>query len=419
MKIVTSPRRGLRLALAGALIVLCAAAAGLSRARYSEQMPRLIQTQVMPSGARPELVCDVVLEGEGWTVQDGLLFRVEGKRIPDGQFYTLEKNGLSPAATHRLCQSGQFEGHSYELDILWAQGAEGVVCWDNAQPGSMFWFTRKVYSVPIPGQRKTAALTWYLGDRRIPMLIQLETGKMTDPLARFDQEERESLRIIQYFPDLKHALASRQGDDLAWVLDLEVGTSTSLPEEIPMSCSGFWISDANTLTAGLLYPDLRMDVWTYDVGSGVALRTVEGEAVVPYKAEGRYGLAMEEDGSLTAVDLCTGVHAPVENFTYGWGPRCEYGRFLSDPSNRRLLYLRGAPKGMEPRRVPAEPGLGQLGILDPCSGSFVLWEMEDREDLYWEEGAGWLDEKRVFLWSTERAGESGVEDRRRIRVYSV
>lgn len=410
-------------ALACALVLVCAAVL-LSGGRQAGAMASRIRTRAMPSGDRPKQVCEVILEGEGWTIRDGLLFRVEENQIPDGQFYTLDEHGLVPAETHRLLRSGQFRGHSYELDLLWARGTEGVVCWDNAQPGSACWFTRKVCPIDISGQRSTAALTWYLGNQNFPMLIQLETGEMADPLERFSPEERESLNVTRYFPDLKHALAFREMDGPAWVLDLEAGTKTALPEEIPLCCSAFWTPDAGTLMAAFTDPDLLTDCWTYDVSSGAAARTVEREELAPCKADTRYGLVLEEDGSLSAADLRTGGRAPVEDFTYAWGPRYEYGCFRSSPAGDRLLYLRGAPGASESDRPLSEPGLGQLGILDPGRGTFVLWEMEDWGDLYWDERTGWLDEKRVFLWSSwrsgaSREGEGGPPDRHRVRVYSL
>lgn len=247
-------------------------------------------------------------------------------------------------------------------------------------------------------------------DTQRAWLCDLETGEVRDPLAECGFEEERSMAPVLFAEDLKHALVRAwdgvPGSGLTpYLADLEAKTYTPLSElmgmDIPAAFGSYAVSfyDSDTVMLAMhpLWRPEPTSVWTYHIPSGMTTPTVTEEAELQEVWSGNpYGWALaqqvDEDGSVTILDLHTGGRVKLEGITVAQGKRCY---LKANPSQTRLLWAEWDDGGAN---------LYRLGVVDLEAGVFTAFARENL-DIKYSDVVFWMGDDRVAVMMDLHSGE--------------
>lgn len=326
----------------------------------------------------------------------------ENGAIRSVRFWTVKDGSAHALEVQKNSFSVKWQNQSYQGNIYWCtnQGQISLYDEDLSEPSNSIW-----HFMPIPGRTDAALLYLSQGRydeyRQYPLLYHLDTGEMEDILQGTGVEDLASPSHYQWSDDLNKIVVLCRTTDKEqefYYCDVPAKTLTSLNRSTGLEISNAFFADGHTLL--LVQADKeKCSVFTYDTSSGQIKRTLEDEKLFENYGMrssrsdgimlfgGRYGLYADPAGSLSAVDLKTGIKTPVSGFTLEQG-----GDFLSNPSNTKLLY------SVTNETADDSLGISSLGVLDLKTGIFTAFDREGYEKLY-EWSLGWFDDDRVEVWS--------------------
>ena len=415
-------RRALRAALAALAAAACLLTAALAaspelrtavltffRLEQAEQVP--LPGESPPDG--PELTHALVAgqveaqyirlpgAGTGYSYGNGVLFQVE--REEDGapkavRWWVAEGDALVPLEGRATGFSAAWAGLEYTDTVYWCVYKGEVSCYCAGSAGMAVDYNCTVS--PLPGRTDAAILTLsqgsQMGYQEYPMLLDLETGAVTDLLAGTGWEGAAPLREVQWRPDLSAAILS--SDNAGWFYCDRAGkTTASLDALTGLEVFSAWFAPDGALLL-LTRPDPEgscYDVWTWDPAGGPPVRTFQGLPRWPAGEDapcgfqfffgGSRGLYLTEDGRALVLDLASGETAAMT----GPLPDLSAASFLPSPAGDKLLYAvyGGGADGL---------GISALGVADLETGVFTLLDRKSSPALH-ESSLGWFDRDRVAV----------------------
>ncbi|MCM1027637.1 MAG: hypothetical protein NC432_14495 [Roseburia sp.] len=232
---------------------------------------------------------------------------------------------------------------------------------------------------------------WQIDHEVRPLLYNLRTGELSEPLDGYGVLEDRRIREISFSPDLTGLLIVDDTDE-TWYCDSATHTLRNVCE---MSGLDVW-------NAGFIDNDTVYCV-AYDENGGCVCRTVSlsGGVTSGDLAElpewswppsgdvwftgGRYVLSVGNGGEVTVCDLKTGEQAAIEDF------QCSSTEdFISaNRAGNKILYAQadGDAVGL---------AVSRIGVLDLEKKAFILFDREEYETRY-EASLGWFDDDRVAI----------------------
>lgn len=172
----------------------------------------------------------------GWVLEGELLktkFLAFGNLFPvkDG-YMTLTPDGLAPVEVTHVDTMLDIYGQ-WELELDYAVLEEGLAIYNHHIPND----EGTALARPFPGSRDTVILTihrfyenpsaWYY-----PVLYNLETGEISDPLAETELLSQGSVDTIEFSEDMEkfivHTYSETQHDDRFYLGNMEDGTLHSI-----------------------------------------------------------------------------------------------------------------------------------------------------------------------------------------------
>ncbi len=399
--------------LAAALAVspeLRAAVLTFFRVEQSEQVPG-------PAGERPEepeltqstIGGQVEAQyirlpdaGSGFSYGSGVLFqavRAEDGALLGVNYWAAEGDALVPMETHATAFSTAWDGMDYGGTVYWCEYNGRISCYGNGSGGMAVDWDWAVS--PVDGRTDAVLLKVSQGSqmdyRCYPMLLDLESGAVTDLLTGTGWEQAAPLTLAQWNSDLSAAILS--SDRMGWFCCDRAGkTTVSLSELTGLTVFSAWFTPDDTMILLTLSDTAEdcYDAWTYDPATGAlahtfsrlhAYRDREDESYgFQFFYGGGRGIYISEDGAVTVLDLESGSVTTVEGLDMrSW----VNAAFIASPDGERILFAAygGADEGL---------GISALGVMDLEEGKFTLLSREDYEALY-EGSMSWFDAQRVAV----------------------
>ena len=237
-------------------------------------------------------------------------------------------------------------------------------------------------------------------------VCDLKTGEVWDVLAGCGLERFVSMERVLLAEDLKHALIrgwdGTSGSGMTpYLADLEEKTCPLLSElmdlDIPAAFgsyeAAFYDNDTLLLAMAPLWQPGPSSVWAYHIPSGMVTPTVVNEeGLTKIDSEDAYDWALaqkvDENGSVTFVDLRTGKQVKLEGIT-----AADHCYLKINSARTRLLWVDWV-----------DNRLNRLGVIDLESGEFKAFERENME-LRYNEAVFWLGDDRVVTMMDLHTGE--------------
>lgn len=343
--------------------------------------------------------------GSGYNYGIGTLFQAE--RADDGSilsfhYWAIEENELVPLETRTTEFSTTWDGVTYADTVYWCEYDGAISCYNNGTAG--YALDYDCNTIAIPGSTDSVILRLSQGSqmdyREYPVLLDLETGEITDLLDGTDWEKAAPLTDVRWTNDLSAAILS--SDRMGWFYcDRANKTTTSLDELTGLAVFSAWFGQDGTLILLTRSGDCY-DVWTWQPNSGALKRTFSQLPVYQNSEEnahgfqfffgGGRGIYVAEDGTVSVLDLATGGTTAVDGFSLSqWEGTTS---FIANPSGTNVLFAcyDGTADGL---------GISSLGVMDLEASTFILLDRENYDALY-EGSLGWFDEDRVAVTAHEK-----------------
>lgn len=340
--------------------------------------------------------------GSGYSYGIGTLFQAE--RADDGSlldfhYWAAEGDQLVPLETRTTEFSTTWDGVTYTDTVYWCEYEGAISCHCDGTSGYASDYNYNVTS--IPGSTDSVILRLSQGSqmdyRQYPVLLNLETGEITDLLSGTGWEKSAPLTDVQWTNDLSAALL--YSDHTGWFYcDRAAKTTTALDEFTgPEVFSAWFGQDGALILLTRSGPDGDCyDVWTWQPEDGQPKRTFSHLPVYQSRAENPYGfqfffgggqgIYVAEDGTVSVLDLVTGATTIVEDFSLS---QQENATLIANASGTKVLFASydGQADGL---------GISSLGVMDLERGVFTLLDRENYDAL--QEGSlSWFDEDRVAI----------------------
>lgn len=364
------------------------------------EQPELTQNTI---GQQVEAQYIRLPDGFSWSYGDNVLSRAE--RADDGtvldfHYWAAEGDALIPLETRTTDFTAVWDGVSYTDTVYWCNYAGALSCYCSGTAGMALDYDYHVSS--ISGRTDAVLLTLSQGSqmdyRQYPVLLDLESGEITDLLEGTGWEAAAPLTEVQWTDDLSAAILS--SDRTGWYYcDRAAKTTASLNELTGLEVSSAYLAEDSTLillTLSVPQGDY-CDVWTYQPDSGTLTQTFSQLPVYQRHEEqpwgfqfffgGGRGIYVAKDSSVSVLDLVTGETTAVEGFTLA---QWDTPTFIANPSGTKVLFASygGQADGL---------GISSLGVMDLEQGAFTLLDRDSDASLY-EASLGWFDEDRVAIW---------------------
>ena len=340
--------------------------------------------------------------GAGYSYGAGTLFQAE--RADDGslldlRYWAADGDQLVPLETRTTGFSTTWEGVTYTDTVYWCVYEGAISCYCSGTAG--YALDYDCNAIAIPGSTDSVILRLSQGSqmdyRQYPVLLDLETGEVTDLLDGTGWEQAAPLTDVRWTDDLSAALLS--SDRTGWFYcDRVAKTTASLGELTGLEVFSAWFGQDDTLI--LLTrsgPDGDCyDVWTWQPDSGALKRTFSQLPAYQSRAEnphgfqfffgGGQGIYVAEDGTVSVLDLVTGGTTMVEDFSLS---QQENATLIANASGTKVLFAGydGQADGL---------GISSLGVMDLEKGVFTLLDRENYDALR-EGSLSWFDEDRVAI----------------------
>ena len=339
--------------------------------------------------------------GAGYDYGVGTLFQAE--RADDGtllarHYWAAEGDQLVPLETHTTRFSTTWEGVTYTDTVYWCEYEGAISCHCDGTAG--YALDYDCNAIAIPGSTDSVILRLSQGSqmdyRQYPVLLDLETGAVTDLLDGTGWEKAAPLTDIRWSDDLSAAILS--SDRMGWFYcDREAKTTASLNTRTGLEVfSAYFANDTTLILLTRSGPEGDCyDIWTWQPDSGTLKRTFSQLPVYSRNEEHPYGfqfffgggrgIYVAEDGGVSVLDLVTGGITAVEGFSLSQTD----GTLLPNPSGSKVLFAghNDQTEGL---------GISSLGVMDLEKGTFTLLDRENYAALR-EGSLGWFDEDRVAI----------------------
>lgn len=341
--------------------------------------------------------------GSGCDYNNNTIFQVD--RADDGSilevhYWAIAGNELVPLETNTTRFSTVWDSVTYTDTVYWCNYAGALFCYCSGTAGMALDYDYHVSS--ISGRTDAVLLTLSQGSqmdyRQYPVLLDLESGEVTDLLEGTGWEAAAPLTEVQWTDDLSAAILS--SDRTGWYYcDRAANTTASLNELTGLEVSSAYLAEDSTLILLTLSGPQGdcCDVWTYQPDSGTLTQTFSQLPVYQRHEEqpwgfqfffgGGRGIYVAKDSSVSVLDLVTGETTAVEGFTLA---QWDTPTFIANPSGTKVLFASygGQADGL---------GISSLGVMDLEQGAFTLLDRDSDASLY-EASLGWFDEDRVAIW---------------------
>ena len=290
-------------------------------------------------------------------------------------------------------------GLTYENTVYWCEYEGAISCYCDGTTGMAA--DNDCYVNTIPGRTDGVLLVLSQGSqvdyRQYTVLLDLTTGAVTDLLDGTGWEAAAPVREARWTDDLSAAILSSDRMGLFYC-DRTAGTTVRLDELTGLEVFSAWFADGSDtmilLTrsgpAGEYY-----DTWIYRPDGGTLTQTFsqlpvyrsrEGEPCGFWFFFGsQWGIYVEEDGTVSVLDLVTGGTTAVGDFYLS---QME-GSLIANSSGTRILFA-GHDENADGL------GISSLGVMDLERGVFTLLDRENYDALH-EGVLGWFDEERVAI----------------------
>lgn len=261
------------------------------------------------------------------------------------------------------------------------------------------------YVSEIPGQRDDVLLHLSRGRqsdyREYVLLCHLKTGETEDFLAGTGAEHLDFAYDYQWSQNLTYALITCKGENgspRTLLCDTEKKTLYELHGLTGINAEGAAFAGENTLLLFSYEQDdagiyERVSCHTYDLITGQTRLTLGNAAYYHWWDEastgvisfsGRCCVRIEQDRSVSVLDLTTGKETTVEDFVFH-----KNGKFSPSPDGNKFLYFATDPDA-------DDFSIKELGVLDMERKCFLTFDRESHPELI-EEGIGWDTDEQVVI----------------------
>ena len=233
--------------------------------------------------------------GAGYSYGAGTLFQAE--RADDGslldlRYWAAEGDQLVPLETRTTGFSTTWEGVTYTDTVYWCVYEGAISCYCSGTAG--YALDYDCNAIAIPGSTDSVILRLSQGSqmdyRQYPVLLDLETGEVTDLLDGTGWEQAAPLTDVRWTDDLSAALLS--SDRTGWFYcDRVAKTTASLGELTGLEVFSAWFGqDGALILLTRSGPDGECyDVWTWQPDSGALKRTFSQLPAYQSRAENPHG----------------------------------------------------------------------------------------------------------------------------------
>lgn len=314
-------------------------------------------------------------------------------------YWAAEGDQLVPLETHTTKFSTTWEGVTYTDTVYWCEYEGAISCHCDGTAG--YALDYDCNTIAIPGSTDSVILRLSQGSqmdyRQYPVLLDLETGEVTDLLGGTGWEKAAPLTDVRWTDDLSAAILS--SDRTGWFYcDRTAQTTTALDELTGLEVFSAWFGqDGALILLTRSGPDGECyDVWTWQPENGQLKRTFSQLPVYQSREEtphgfqfffgGGRGIYVAQDGTVSVLDLVTGGTTIVEDFLLS---QQENATLIANASGTKVLFASydGHADGL---------GISSLGVMDLEKGVFTLLDRENYDAL--QEGSlSWFDEDRVAI----------------------
>lgn len=339
--------------------------------------------------------------GSGCDYNNNTIFQVD--RADDGSilevhYWAIAGNELVPLETNTTRFSTVWDSVTYTDTVYWCEYQGVISCYNNGTAGMALDYNCTVSA--LEGRTDAVLLNLSQGKqmdyREYPVLLDLESGEITDLLEGTGWEAAAPLTEVQWTDDLSAAILS--SDRTGWYYcDRAANTTASLNELTGLEVSSAYLAEDSTLILLTLSGPQGdcCDVWTYQPDSGTLTQTFSQLPVYQRHEEqpwgfqfffgGGRGIYVAEDGGVSVLDLVTGGITAVEGFSLSQTD----GTLLPNTSGSKVLFAghNDQTEGL---------GISSLGVMDLEKGTFTLLDREHYDAVY-EGVLGWFDEDRIAI----------------------
>ena len=333
------------------------------------------------------------------------------RTLLDASFWEVRDNELVPVEADM--QTSQvditFRGLRYEGEIYWfvREGKLHTFAGDSRSYDEERELEYAWYFSDLPGRTDAVLLRLSQGRQmdytEYPFLFHLDTGEVEDILAGTGADKLEYVGGCFWSEDFRRAIimtGNRQGEEGAWICDLDAKTLFNLDElaavdEGDVCSAAFADNDTLVLYAMTRNEDGVFDTvafYSYDLRTGNMAKIMDRTPYYRSWDENPSGvmtfgsrcLLISEEGQVRAIDLKTGAQTILDGFTLRPEDHLQF-----NPSGTKLLYFSMDPgvNGL---------GISQIGVADLEKGAFFAFDREGYENLY-EGGVGWEDDNTVSI----------------------
>lgn len=323
-------------------------------------------------------------------LSDGIICRYNDAERTSVSFYGyFTESGVVPVEARYVETQYIWKGKTYDICFDWCvyDGRVGVYARYKESVNDAYWTVE-----PVSGRTDIVRLT-FGGGRAF--FFDLEAEAVIDPFAGCGVDE---LAIIntEFSPDLKKAFLACGHGETVWYCDTEEKTLETVDEFLDKKVDGSWFIDADTLGYYVMDSSYLNTYYARSLLTGdeqVILEDVplfgSHDSTWGIKPTGdRYGVLVDTDGSVYALDFKTGERNLIEGYTY---PTDALTKTIPNGTGDKIAFVSYHNE---------ETGLGisQIGVLDLNARTFTLLDREGYEARD-EVSVSWFDEDRIFIWA--------------------
>lgn len=330
---------------------------------------------------------------------NGIIYLYNNEERTDVTFYGVQDNSLIVLNTETVELDLEWDAKKYAVSFRWCMydGRVGVYGNYKEPANDASW-----YVSVLPNNNEYICITLSDGRgteyREKTYLYHLNSGEVIDPLNGY--EAISGVVQTTFSSDLTKVLYA-DGEQNIWLQDRNLQTLLPVEEHIGHPIDGCWFADSEHI---VYYIKNEAKLYTYYLKSLITgeVRTIIED--VPWYSSsspcgikalnGRYGLLVSEDGSVTVLDYITGEQNTVDNYVY---PTDSNTRTISNGDCTKILFI-SSRKGTAMELNENNEGLEitQIGVLDLQKHTFIILDREG-SNIRYENTVGWFDNDRIRI----------------------
>lgn len=352
-----------------------------------------------------DLITTRYFKGSGVVIpSEGIVYTCpyHGTEPSQYSFYELRDGALSPLETKRVEFPYSFDGTDFNIrfDYTVYNGEPHFRVFPDGLDLDPYRYGWNIYSA---GMEDLAWLTLPgydsldYGNGVYPLLLDLETGEVTDVLAGLDLTDVLPA-LWSFSKDMRFALLSNW-DERYWICDIGDRTLTSLEDLTGREIIDCYLMDGESVICKARAGE-GFDVIRLDPETGEIVTLVEGTKYYRYHAggsgyreieyyggQGRHGLIFDGQGGVTLIDLRDGRRMPLEGIAGG-----DSLQTSESPDGEHILFA-WKDEGVN---APNTMAMYRLGLLDTGTGVLTVLERENYQ-VRSETILGWLGNGAVAV----------------------